>query len=141
MPGYPRSPGLTDTPSTGGSGGLCLSTVAVSLPLGLIAVDGFFVSVGIVQEDLAFAGVLSQRAMLAHGSLRARDLVRSRRQTRSVSQNNGRPQHCGYHRSPVMQEGLGGVWLPAAGRLARVSDRSTVVRSPSSGGAEVLAGS
>jgi len=38
-------------------------------------VGGFFVSVGIVQEDLAFAGVLSQRAMLADGSLRARDLV------------------------------------------------------------------
>jgi amidase len=34
----------------------------------------FFVSVAIV-EDLAFAGVVHQRAMLADGSLRARDLV------------------------------------------------------------------
>jgi Asp-tRNAAsn/Glu-tRNAGln amidotransferase A subunit and related amidases len=39
------------------------------------AVGRLFVSVAIVHEDLAFAGVVRQRAMLADGSLRARDLV------------------------------------------------------------------
>ncbi len=43
--------------------------------VGLAAVGQFFVSVARVQQDLAFAGVVRQRAMLADGSLRARELV------------------------------------------------------------------
>ena len=42
---------------------------------GLTAQGHLFASVAIVQEDLAFAGALRQRAMLADRSLRAHDLV------------------------------------------------------------------
>ena len=60
---------LASSQSEVGAGGRRLA------PFGLTAVGQFLVSVAIVQEDLAFAGVVRQRAMLADGSLRARDLV------------------------------------------------------------------